>query len=106
MLSDSDILKKIARQPKHIAGFKQIVRELGVSGDARRELSERLHSLVTNNQLVQVDSDRYAIPQAAAGKNLAVGRLSMHRDGFGFVIPEANSLDERLKSKLAGDIFI
>src|SRR6202011_3517108 len=34
------------------------------------------------------------------------GRLSMHRDGFGFVIPEANSLDERLKAQLAGDIFI
>ena len=55
---------------------------------------------------MQVDSDRYAIPQAAAGKNMAVGRLSMHRDGFGFVIPEASSLDERLKAKLAGDIFI
>ncbi len=53
-----------------------------------------------------MDSDRYAIPQAAAGKNLAVGRLSMHRDGFGFVIPEASSLDERLKARLAGDIFI
>jgi ribonuclease R len=106
MLSDSDILKKIERQPKRTAGFKQMVRELGVRGDARRELSERLQQLVARGQLVQVDSDRYAIPQAAAGKNLAVGRLSMHRDGFGFVIPEASSLDERLKARLAGDIFI
>ncbi len=53
-----------------------------------------------------MDSDRYAIPQAATGKNLAVGRLSMHRDGFGFVIPEPGSLDERLKARLSGDIFI
>ncbi len=30
----------------------------------------------------------------------------MHRDGFGFVIPDASSLDERLKARLAGDIFI
>ena len=106
MLSDSAILKKIERQPKRTAGFKQMVRELGVRGDARRELSERLQQLVASGQLQQVDSDRYAIPQAAAGKNLAVGRLSMHRDGFGFVIPEPTSLDERLKTRLAGDVFI
>ncbi|MGH9539922.1 MAG: hypothetical protein ACRD3H_18510, partial [Terriglobales bacterium] len=106
MLSDAAILKKIERQPKRTAGFKQMVRELGVRGDARRELSERLQNLVASGQLQQVDSDRYAIPQSAAGKNMAVGRLSMHRDGFGFVIPEAGSLDERLKARLAGDIFI
>ncbi|PYX33634.1 MAG: ribonuclease R, partial [Acidobacteria bacterium] len=106
MISDSAILKKIERQPKRTAGFKQLVREMGVHGDARRELSERLKRLVSGKQLVQVDSDRYAIPQAAAGKNLIVGRLSMHRDGFGFVIPDATSLDERLKARLSGDIFI
>ena len=106
MLSDFAILKKIERQPKRIAGFKQMVRELGVHGDARRELFERLKHLVASGQLQQIDSDRYAIPQAAADKNMAVGRLSMHRDGFGFVIPEASSLDERLKARLAGDIFI
>ncbi len=106
MLSDSAILKKIEQQPKRSAGFKQLARELGVHGDARRELFERLKHLVDSGQLQQVGPDRYAIPQTAAGKNMAVGRLSMHRDGFGFVIPEANSLDERLKARLAGDIFI
>jgi ribonuclease R len=106
MLSDSAILKKIEQQPKRTAGFKQMARELGVHGDARRELFERLKHLVASGQLQQVGPDRYAIAQAAAGKNMAVGRLSMHRDGFGFVIPEANSLDERLKARLAGDIFI
>jgi ribonuclease R len=30
----------------------------------------------------------------------------MHRDGFGFVIPEAASLDPHLKARLAGDVFI
>ena len=106
MLSDSAILKKIEQQPKRTAGFKQMARELGVHGDARRELFERLKQLVAAGQLQQVGPDRYAIPQAASGKNMAVGRLSMHRDGFGFVIPEPNSLDERLKARLVGDIFI
>jgi len=105
-LSDSAILKKIERQPKSTAGFKQLVRELGLHGGARQELSERLQSLVNGGQLIQVDSDRYAIPKAAAGKNVLVGKLSMHRDGYGFVTPDANSLDARLKAQLAGDIFI
>ncbi len=105
-ISESAILKKIERQPKHTAGYKQLVRELGLYGEGRRELNERLKRLVASKQLVQVDSDRYAIPGAATGKNVLVGRLSMHRDGFGFVIPDASSLDERLKARLAGDIFI
>jgi ribonuclease R len=104
-LSDSAILKKIERQPKGTAGFKQLVRELGLHGVARHELSERLQSLVSSGQLIQVDSDRYAIPKAAASKNVLVGRLSMHRDGYGFVIPDAAS-DARLKAQLSGDIFI
>src|SRR5271169_6759628 len=108
MLSDSAILRQIARQPKQTASHKQLLRELGVKGEARRELTERLHALVSKGELLQVDSDsdRYAIPQPAKGRNLLVGRLTMHRDGFGFVIPEATSLDASLKALLAGDVFI
>ncbi len=106
MLSDSAILKKIERQPKGSAGYKQLVRELGLHGNARQELSDRLQRLASSGQLIQVDSDRYAIPKASAGKYALVGRLSMHRDGFGFVTPDPSSLDEKLKAKLAGDIFI
>src|SRR6202790_2139218 len=39
-------------------------------------------------------------------RNILVGRLTMHRDGFGFVIPDATSLDASLKARLAGDVFI
>ncbi len=106
MLSDSAILKKIQRQPRQTAGYKQLVRELGLHGDQRRELHERLQRLIAGGQLLEVDSDRYAIPQAAADKNLVIGRLTMHRDGFGFVIPEISSASPALKSRLSGDIFV
>jgi ribonuclease R len=106
MISDSAILKHIARQPKRAAGFKQLVRELGLHGDARGELDGLLQKLVAAGELIQLNSDRYALPQAAADKNLVVGRLTMHRDGFGFVIPDASSLSASLKSRLVGDIFI
>src|SRR5947199_4329107 len=106
MISDATILTHIARQPKRAAGFKQLVRELGLHGDARRELDALLQKMVARGTLIQSDSDSYALPQAAADKNLIAGRLSMHRDGFGFVIPDPKSLSPALKARLTGDIFI
>ena len=106
MISDSAILKHIALQPKRSAGFKQLVRELGLHGAARKDLETQLQKLIAGGQLVQLNSDRYALPQAAADKNLVAGRLTMHRDGFGFVVPDSNSLSPSLRSLLVGDIFI
>jgi ribonuclease R len=106
MLSDSAILKKIQRQPRQTAGYKQLVRELGLHGDERRELHERLQKLIAAGQLLAVEFDRYAIPQAAPDKDLVLGRLTMHRDGFGFVIPDLSSASPALKSRLSGDIFV
>jgi len=106
MLSDSNILKHIARQPKRAAGFKQLVRELGLHGEERGELDGMLRKLVGSGALIQLESDRYALPQAAAEKNLVAGRLTMHRDGFGFVIPDSKSLSPALRARLTGDIFI
>ena len=106
MLSDSAIVKKIERQPKQTAGYKQLVRELGLHGEERKALSDRLRKLVASGQLIQSDSDRYAIPQAADGKNLISGKLSLHRDGFGFVIPNLSSASRSLTTRLSGDIFI
>jgi ribonuclease R len=105
-LSDSAVLRKIERQPKRSASYKQLVRELGLHGDQRQKLADLLDQLVSNGALLEVESGQYALPQASAGKNMLVGRLSMHRDGFGFVIPEASSVPATMKDRLAGDIFI
>ncbi|HJS99630.1 MAG TPA: RNB domain-containing ribonuclease [Terriglobales bacterium] len=101
-LSDSAILRKIERQPRHTAGYKQLVRELGVRGNDRRELADRLRQLVARGELVQADGDRYSIPQASKSKNAVTGRLTMHRDGYGFVIPDNAEVQQRI----SGDIYI
>src|SRR5438876_11197965 len=93
MLSDSSILRHIGRQPKKTASYKQLLRELSVKGEGRRDLADRLHALVKKGELLEVDSDRYAIPQSPSHRNAFVGRLSMHRDGFGFVTPQVQSLN-------------
>ncbi len=37
---------------------------------------------------------------------MITGKLSVHRDGFGFVMPDPKSVSGTLKSQLSGDIFI
>ncbi len=101
MISDARIVRHIERQPKRAASFKQLVRELGAEGAARRELRERLEGLVARGELISTGSDSYALPQAARSNAIA-GRLSLHRDGFGFVTLE----DAALREKLSGDVFI
>ena len=101
MIPDKSILSKIAQQPRQSAGFKQLVRELGVHGvEERRRLNEQLQQLVDRGELLQSE-DRYALPRSS-GKNLVTGRLGMHRDGYGFVLPE----DDQVRQRIAGDIYI
>ena len=104
MLSDSRILRQIERQSKQSASWKQLVRELGVRGDERRELASQLENLVQRGELVLMEAahERYSLPRATASRNLIIGRLSMHRDGYGFVAP----LDGPAKDRIAGDVFI
>ncbi|MGZ4826735.1 MAG: ribonuclease R family protein [Terriglobales bacterium] len=102
MISDTAILGKIAQQPKQAAGLKQLVRELGIRGDERRDFVQRLERLVQRGELVAQDGDRYAIPKTTSQSNLVAGRLTMHRDGYGFVIPDS----EELRARLDGDIYI
>ncbi|MGZ4789717.1 MAG: ribonuclease R family protein [Terriglobales bacterium] len=101
MLNDAEILRKIERQPKQAAGYKQLVREMRVRGDDRRELKSRLEDLVKRGKLMQAEY-RYAIPKIKPAKNHVLGRLSMHRDGYGFVIPES----DEVRSRITGDIYV
>src|SRR5262249_686642 len=82
VFDEEAILRKIARQPKQEAGFKQLVRELGAHGNDRRRLADELLRLVRQRKLVKVGKDRFSLPHAAEEKNLVSGTLSMHRDGY------------------------
>ena len=102
MISEKLIENHLERLPHRSAGYKQLLRELGLHGAERRELEEKLAAMVERGKLVLTDRDRYSLPAEAANRNLLVGRLTMHRDGYGFVVPESRELREQL----GGDIFI
>ncbi|MFN0102954.1 MAG: ribonuclease R family protein [Bryobacteraceae bacterium] len=97
-LSDREILDRIRHMPHAKASFKNLLRELGAHGDKRDSLETALQRMVDKGQLVEYRSGHYVA--AAHSKEFVVGRLSVHRDGYGFVIPLQKTAD------IAGDIFI
>ena len=103
-MTDKDLVARIARSSGGKAGYKQLIRELGLGGGReRRLLLEQLARLTARGQLTKLDRDTWSIPRPATGTrdNLIAGRLDLHRDGYGFVRPNA-----RQAAVPTGDIFI
>ncbi|HEV2274165.1 MAG TPA: RNB domain-containing ribonuclease [Acidobacteriaceae bacterium] len=100
-MTDRDLLRRIERSPGQTAGYKQLVRELGLGGGReRRMLLEQLDRLTAQGELTRPDRDHWALRAARAQQDLAAGRLDLHRDGFGFVREEPRGAGGE------GDIFI
>ncbi len=92
-MTDRELVARIGRSPGGKAGFKQLVRELGLGGGReRRLLLEQLARLTLRGELTKVDREQWGTPRAVSGfaggrDNLVAGRLDLHRDGYGFVRP-------------------
>ncbi len=97
-MTDKELLARINRSAGQKAGYKQLVRELSLGGGReRRLLLEQLARLTVRGSLIKLDREHWSIPRAISGfggagggrDNLAAGRLDLHRDGYGFVRPNA-----------------
>ena len=97
-MTDGALLDHIAGLPHAKANFKQLVRELGARGAGRADLEAALVRLTARGDLIELRSGHYAV--TARSREFAVGRLQMHRDGYGFLI------SERPLEGITGDTFI
>lgn len=97
-MTDRAILDHMAKLPHARANFKQLVKELRVGAAERPQLETALARLAAHGDLIELRSGHYAL--ASRSREFAVGRLNMHRDGYGFVIPGYPV------EGVAGDIFI
>ncbi len=93
-MNDRELVARIARSAGGKAGYKQLVRELGLGGGReRRLLLEQLARLTARGELSKLDREIWSIPRKVAvggsRDNLAAGKLDLHRDGYGFVRPNA-----------------
>ena len=97
-MRDAELVEHIARQPHGRAGFKHLIRELGAKGERREELEAALERLVARGELIELRPGQYTAP--GRSREFAVGRLDMHRNGYGFLIAD------RPVEGVTGDIFI
>jgi ribonuclease R len=109
-MTDHELVARIARSAGQKAGYKQLVRELSLGGGReRRLLLEQLARLTARGELAKLDREYWSIPRPISGmggtrENLAAGRLDLHRDGYGFVRPDARQASKT--STAQEDIFI
>src|SRR5262249_30981614 len=97
-MNDAALLAHISRLPHGRANFKQLVRELGAKGGSRAELEAALDRLSARGELIELRSGHYTATSRT--REFAAGRIHMHRDGYGFVIPD------RPVEGIKGDIYI
>jgi len=97
-ISDASLLEHIRKLPHARATYKQLVKELRLAGEERDDLENALDRLSEKGMLVELRSGHYAA--TAGSREYAAGRLSIHRDGFGFLIPDAPL------EGIQGDIFL
>ena len=104
-MTDKELVARVARSAGSKAGYKQLVRELNLGGGReRRLLLEQLARLTARGALAKLDKEHWSIPKPPGGRdNLAAGRLDLHRDGYGFVRPNARQASMR---GVEEDIFI
>jgi len=93
-MTDRELLTRIARSAGQKSGYKQLVLELGLGGGRqRRLLLEQLARLTVRGELTKIDREHWGIPRPIGSDgtrgNLCAGRLDLHRDGYGFVRPNA-----------------
>src|SRR5690242_20086399 len=97
-MTEAALLKHISRLPHAKANLKQLIRELGSRISNRQELETLLARLVARGELIETRAGHYV--STRGNREFAVGRLSMHRDGYGFLIAD------QPVAGVTGDIYI
>ncbi len=86
------------------AGLRELLRQLGLAGEARRDLKLQLRQLLADGRVVAVRGARVGLPDRM---NLVVGRLTCNAGGFGFVVPERSPGQAPAAARSrAGDVYV
>ncbi len=76
---------------------RDMIERLGVkSSDSREILRRRLKAMIRDGQLIKNRRNAYGLP---AKMDLVAGRVSAHKDGYGFVMPDEGGSDLYLSSR-------
>ena len=94
---EAQILERLAVLPHGRGNAKTLSRELGLRGEARQGLGDALEALSSRGAVIEIRG-HYALPERQ--QEYAVGRLNLHRDGYGFLT------SDRPLTHIKGDVFL
>ena len=81
--TDREILRLIERSAGHRAGYKQLVRELGLGGGReRRLLLEQLARITARGELVRTADEQWSLPAATPEKTARAAKKTFDRRGM------------------------
>jgi ribonuclease R len=100
--SRSDLLKILEKAGKPLK-INAIISEAGLKGQRMRsQLADRLYQMVRAGQIIENRRHEYCL---TAKLDLVAGRVSGHRDGFGFVIRDDAGDDIYLSAREMRSVF-
>ncbi len=97
-ITDTAVLEHIRGLPHGRATYKQLVKEFRAQGEERGQLEESLERLGAKGYLVELRSGHFIA--IGTSPEYLTGRLSQHRDGYGFLVP-----DQHIEG-IQGDVFL
>ncbi len=98
-LTPDALLSYMQRKPGRALTAREILSAFKLSRKERQQALRLLESLVEEGLLARGSGRRYVLPRAAA---LLEGRISVHRDGYGFVVPEKEGEDVFVPARYLG----
>ncbi len=121
-IAPAELLKFFEEHSTKSFRLRQLMTELGLRSSQARDLKSALRQLVGARKIERLKQDQFTLAQPTASKehgsrfdaqravpresfgagaaNIVTGRLIGHRDGFGFVVPDAAS------KEIDKDVFI
>ena len=97
-MTDAALLDHIAKLPKGRVTLKQLFRDFRLRGDDRDNLEAIMDRLAARGDIVELNAGHYIL--TAGNSEFIAGRVSIHRDGYGFLIPD------RPIPGVVGDLFL
>src|SRR5918995_1970375 len=92
VLTRDDLLNLIRDKVHHPATARDLAHTLRIPREERSSLKRQLKALVDDGSLIQMRGNRFGLPEKM---DLIVGRLTTNPAGYGFVVPEHPTGDER-----------
>jgi ribonuclease R len=85
-MTDAVLLDHISKQPRGRTSLKQLYKDFHLRGEDRHVLEAGMERLAARGEIAEIAVGHYIA--TAGNRDYVSGRISVHRDGFGFLIPD------------------